>query len=212
MKSHRLGADINGVGEQPEQEVGHDDRAFDTGIHHVTTVPVARTKPVIKEGVGPYIPNNIQGPSSWHGELPTESAADTHDQYLQAEHMATHTADTQVPVKYYPDPVPVIVVPPDSGPGNITAGRSNFLEVDPSGGSATEIVPKDMHRSRVLITNEHATVGVRIAGHRGEGTQGYLLKAGDSREFFQQTQMFAWPADGTTVIPVSFWAEYSRVL
>lgn len=216
MKSHRLGTDIDGMGSQSEQEVGHDDRAFATGVNHITTVPVAKSKPVIKEGVGPFIPNNIQGPSAWHGEEPTQSAIATHDQYVQAEQMATHSTDVIDPPDYYPDPVPVIIVSPKSGAQSLTVGRSNMLTVDVtdvgSNGAPVLIVPKDEHRDRVTIRNEHATVGVRIGGEKGEAKQGFLLTAGDARDFHQQTAMYAWPADGTAVIPISFFAEYSRTV
>jgi len=211
VQSHRLSASgPDGMGHQPEQEVGHDDRAFDTGVKHVQNHRVAKMKPVIKDKTGPYISNLIDGPSAWHGEEPTLSAQTTHDEYLQAEHMATMPSEKQSVPNYYPDPVPVIVVPPDSGPESMTAGRANKLGVDVSGGAALEIVPKDMHRRRVTIRNEHATVGVRIGHSEAEAHQGFLLTAGDARDFGAQSGIWAWPVDGTTVIPVSFYAEYSR--
>lgn len=214
MRAHRLPANVDGYGENPEQEVGHDVREFPSGVNHVASVPVGKTKPVIKEGVGPYIPNNIQGPGAWHGEEPTISASATHDQYLQADHMATHAVHETPQQKYYPDPVPVVVVPPDSSSETMTVGRGNMMNVDVtdtgSQGSAVQIVPRDMHRSRVTIRNEHATIGVRIGGSREEAKYGFLLTAGDARDFNQQTGIWAWPSDGVAVIPISYMGEYSR--
>jgi hypothetical protein len=213
MRAYRIPA---AHGEDPLHDVGADQSRFPTGVNHVENHPVAKSKPVIKNQVGPYISNLIQGPEAFHGVESTQGPRDTHDQYLKAEEMATMHVPYFDDLQETVDPVPVFIVAPDSTSQSIQSVRFGSANVDVAStgatGGAIDILPEDFHRRRCVITNEHATVGVRLGGTREEAKQGFLLKAGDKQDFFATTAIWAWPADSATVIPVSYASEYSKIV
>lgn len=189
-----------------EQLVGEDESEFPTGVNHIEPHRVPPGPQVIKHVPGPFVPYVGQGASVFHGVPPGEGSFHN-DPYEAAEYQATMAPDVQV-LPELVTPIPVIVVPPDSGPEVFHDWRTVNQIVGPD---VLEIIGKDTHRSRMLVRNENTAAAdtIRIASRRGEAlSSGYLVPAGVEVEVNAQNALYA-VSTTATIVRLSVLCEFS---
>lgn len=195
--SHRL---------ENEDFVGEDSREFPTGVNHIEPHRVPPGPQVIKHVPGPFVPYVGQGSPVFHGVAPEEGSYHN-DPYEQAEYQATLPHE-YAEVKHSVAPVPVVIVPPDSGVEVFYDWRT--VQAVAPVQQEEPVIGKDMHRRRMLVRNENtaATDTVRIASRRGEaGSTGYLLPAGIEIEISGQGALYAYAT--TNPVRLSVLCEFS---
>jgi hypothetical protein len=202
MKSHRLtpnentSADVYGV--------GADDRVFPTGVNHVVNHTVAGSHPLPETKVGDFIKDVGDAPGVFHGVAPTSTRTEIESEYDARQKEATFVSGVDTIPNYYPNPVPVVVVP--NRVGSTSIKTFNAVSYTIPNDHPIMIVPRNYSATRVVIQNEDATNFVRIARVPANASQGFMIAAGKSLEIFTQDTV-SIVAD-TAPVKVSVLVEY----
>lgn len=205
MRSHRLNPDAsNNVPYDEVAEVGADDRSFPTGINHVINHTVAGSHPLPETKVGPFIKDVGDAPSVFHGVEPSINRQAVEDEYDRRQKEATFVAGHSSAPNYYPDPVPVVVVPAGVGPNSLKSWNGTNLTVPIE--NAIGITTRNYDQVRVVIYNEDPTNFVRVARTANGAAQGAIIPAGKERELFVQEAVYA--IANTAPVRLSVFIEY----
>lgn len=203
MKSHRLPSDA--ASPHDVAAYGEDSRTFPSGINHIQNQPVPIAHPLPEIKVGPFIKDVGDGPSVWHGEAPSVAREAVEDEWTRRQKEATMTAGDTSPPQPEQDPIPVYLVNPNTG----TEGLSSWSAEGPfTVGASVQITGKDYKRTRVFVTNEDTSKGVRLTRTQGLSGFGFLLKAGATQEIATQDAVYACPAVAGDIVNVSVIVEY----
>ena len=204
MKSHRLDPGSNSVSVEDVDAYGADNRDFPSGVNHVINHVVTKPHPIAETAVGPFIKDVGDAPSVWHGVAPSVSRHDVEDEYSRRQKEATLViGDTTQPVSHV-KPVPVFIVEQEVGNDGLASWNGiNLSVVD-----QTLLCGRDYKRTRILITNEDATNGIRIARSNVTASVGALVAPGTTRELFTQDKVYGISTVLGTAVKVSVIEEY----
>lgn len=214
-------ADVSTEGAAVLPDPVHRDQEMQPGQSPGMAIPATHPSHFTPSGpnhpAGPWSPTLGVGESAAHGVIqpPVDEALlerPFHSAHLHDAHLAP------TPTREGPEPIPVRVIPPDTGSNSWIAAAAGTLTVSDQ---AQQLLPRNTKRSRVLIFNEGAAgVNVRIAFDAqtavgdpvGTLGQGFLLLGGSSAplELFTANPIYVVNAKtGAAQAPqVSFLHEY----
>jgi hypothetical protein len=104
------------------------------------------------------IPNRGSGTTVEHGVKPMDQAETLDDEFTKRMQMAT-VPDTHTPLPSVVDPVPVVIIDPETRGRNFATFQAFTFAV---GTSPVMIVGKNPRRKRIVLWNTHATDDARF--------------------------------------------------
>lgn len=205
MRSHRLNPDKSN--DTPYDEVagvGADDRTFPTGVNHIINHTVAGSHPLPETKVGSFIKDVGDAPSVFHGVEPSVSREVVESEYERRQKEATFSTSSNTAPNYYPDPVPVVIVPAGVGANSLKSWSGTFVQVPTD--SAIGITGRNYDQTRVILYNEDPTNYVRVARTANGAAMGAIIPPLKEREFFVQEAIYA--IANTAPVRLSIFIEY----
>lgn len=186
-----------GAAEQPHLNTAQ----FKDGSTQPPPAPAGTTyvsPPTVQSVSATSIPYRGSGVTVEHGVKPIDTPETLDDEFTKRMQMAT-VPDTHTPAPHMVEPVPVVIIDPETRGRNFGTFQSFTFAV---GTSPVMIVGKNPRRKRIVLWNTHATDDARFSSDSSlSAVSGGIIPSNWRQpiELFAQDEIWAVSATANTV-------------